>query len=124
MNKSFYAIAAVAAAFAFASASQAQTAGAVDNPSVQISSGKTHFKMYPSDFETYAGSYALDNGEVIKLKQVRGHYFTQVYGQDPVEITALGAGVFAAKDGTTLTFQDNGNTFVLNGPDQRRVASR
>jgi opacity protein-like surface antigen len=123
MNKSFFAVA--AAAFLFASAAQAaQTDETATNPSVQISSGKTHFKMYPSDFETYAGSYALDNGDVIKLKQVRGHYFTEVYGQDPVEVVALGAGVFAAKDGTTLTFRDNGNTFVLNGPDQRHIASR
>lgn len=128
MNKSFYALA--AAALLFTSAAQAapaaQTADATDNPSVQISSGKTHtnFKMFPSDFESYAGTYALDNGDTIKLKQVRSHYFTEVYGREPVEIVALGPGVFGTKDGTTLTFHDNGNTFVLNGPDQRHVASR
>jgi len=123
MNKSFYAIAAAALLFTGA----AQAAPAVDeavNPSVQISSGKTHFKMYPSDFENYAGTYALDNGDTIKLKQIRSHYFTEVYGRDPVEIVALGPGVFGAKDGTTLTFHDNGNAFVLTGPDQRHVASR
>ncbi|HEV7816226.1 MAG TPA: hypothetical protein VGP06_14140 [Janthinobacterium sp.] len=119
MNKSFYALA--ASAMLCMSAAQAAQA---DDPSVQISSPKSHFKMYPSDFESYAGSYALENGDVIKLKRAGSHYYSKIYGQDPVEIFAVGRGSFIAKDGTTLTFQDNNETIVITEGNQRRLASR
>lgn len=120
MNKSIFAFAAAA----LLCMSAAQAAAPADDPSVQISKTKSHYKMYPSDFASYAGAYELDNGDVIKLKQVGLHYFTEVYGQDRVEIFPLRSGVFASKDGTIVSFRDDNNTIVIDGPDQRRVASR
>jgi hypothetical protein len=125
MNKSLYAIAAVTVLCMSAAqaAPQAAAAPAAD-PSVQIASTRTHFHLVPSDFDSYAGTYALSNGDVMKLKRMGRHYYTQLYGQDPVEIVALGTGVFGAKDGTTLTFRDNNDTLVIDGPNQHQVASR
>lgn len=128
MKKSIYAFA--AAALLCMSAAQAapqaatQAAAPANDPSVQISSAKGHYKMFPSDFESYAGSYELDNGDVIKLKSMGRHFFTQIYGQDSVEIFPLRSGVFASKDGTILTFRDDNATIVIDGPDQHRVATR
>lgn len=128
MNKSIYAFAAAAllcmSAAQAAPQAAAPAAATTNDPSVQISSAKGHYKMFPSDFASYAGSYELDNGEVITLKQRGLHYYSEVYGQDRVEIFPLRSGVFASKDGTLLSFRDDNDTIVIDGPDQHRVASR
>jgi opacity protein-like surface antigen len=124
MNKSIYAFAAAALLCMSAAQAAPQAPAPANDPSVQISSAKSHYKMYPSDFANYAGSYQLDNGDVIKLKQVGMHYYTQVYGEDRVEIIALRSGVFATKDGTVLTFGDNNDTLTIDSPGLRRVATR
>jgi opacity protein-like surface antigen len=124
MNKSIYAFAAAALLCMSAAQAAPQAAAPANDPSVQISSAKTHYKMYASDFANYAGAYQLDNGDVIKLKQVGLHYYTQLYGQDRVEIIALRSGVFATADGTVLTFSNDNDTLTINGPDLHQVASR
>ena len=132
MNKSIYAFA--AAALLCISAAQAatqnapqaatQNAAVTSDPSVQISEAKAHYKLFPEDFASYAGAYALGNGEVIKLKRMGRHFYTQVYGQDPVEIFALKSGVFASRDGTVVTFRDNNDTIIIDSPSGRQMASR
>ncbi|HEV7817245.1 MAG TPA: hypothetical protein VGP06_19355 [Janthinobacterium sp.] len=122
MNKSFYVLA--ASAMLCMSAAQASQAAQTDNPSVQISSARSHFNMHPSDFESYAGSYALDNGDFIKLKRNGSRYFSEIYGQDRVEIFPVGPGSFIAKDGTTLTFSDNEETIFITEGNERHLRSR
>jgi hypothetical protein len=120
MNKSIY-------AFAIATllcASAAQAAVPAADPSVQVSSSRTHYKMFPSDFATYAGSYELTNGEVITLKQQGLRYYSEVDGKDRVEIFPVRQGVFASKDGSLLSFRDSNDTIVIDRPNQPSVASR
>jgi hypothetical protein len=118
MNKSFYALAGVMLCMSAAQATQ------TDDPSVQITSARSHFNMYPSDFESYAGSYALDSGDFIKLKRNGSRYYSEIYGQNRVEIFPVGRGSFITKDGTMLTFRDNNETIVITEGNERHLRSR
>ena len=115
----------MAAALALSATSLAyagpQTVVTATGESVKINAPGT-YHLPPQEFSDYVGSYALDNGEVIKFTQRIGHYYTRLSGGDRMEIYATGRNAFVTASGAKIAFHDDANTLVIENYERMAVA--
>ncbi len=80
-----------------------------NDPSVQIKAPTATYKMYMGQFDEFAHSYALDNGQQIRFTQSGKRYWARIKGEDRAELYPVAANVFLTAAGTRLTFRDQGD---------------
>ena len=110
------------AVVALASLSAASLAQEVAEQSIQVI-GKSGYKLAPQEFETYARTYKLETGQVLKLRGTMNHYFVQLKGEPEVEMVGQAPGVFVASTGTRLDFRDDGDLVLVTGVERLPIAS-
>ncbi len=52
----------------------------------------------PEEFRDLQGSYALDNGQTLRVSQIQNRYFAQIGTQEKLEVIPTSSEVFVAKD--------------------------
>lgn len=56
------------------------------------------YKMFPQDWDVYAGKYFLSNGQTMVLRRAGLRMFAQVAGGPPQQLVAVSDNVFVATD--------------------------
>jgi hypothetical protein len=106
-----YLITALLGAASLASAAPTNIAPA-DNTAeldAQVVSG-SRYRMNDWDFASYKGKYALDGGASLTVSAHNHHFYTQISGQQAVEVVAAGPDTFVSRDGRTkVAFRQNAN---------------
>lgn len=59
----------------------------------------TPHKMFPQDWDAYAGKYVLSNGETMILRRRGLRMYAQLANRPPVQLVAAAENVFVAADG-------------------------
>lgn len=98
----------VAAAYAFAEPQAAVVSG---SDRVEVTAP---YKLAPQEFNDYAYSYIMNNGQRITFTQRVSHYFTQLRGEPRMEIFARSPGVFVTATGAKVEFRDDGDVVAIN----------
>lgn len=136
--------AAVVLAFLIPAAAQAQNQApsqAQGEASVSVTAPRQTYTPGAGEFNDYANTYSLSNGQVAHFTQRGNHYFVQLKnsyralqreeanGGRPVttRLRPVGPGAFVTDSGAELTFRDSGDEVTINSferlPDAR-VAAR
>ena len=107
----------IAAAIAFTATSYAyaapQSADMAPGDSVHIAMPK-HTHMLAQNFKDYENSYLLENGRIIKFSQSHHHLYTQLEGEDKVEIYPVRHDLFMTDEGVQLSFRDDRDELVID----------
>lgn len=86
----------------------------VNDPTVQIKASPSAYKLAPAEFDAYASSYRLGNGDSIKFTKSGRHYWASLKGGDRVEMYAMQPGVFTTAAGARIEFQDDGDALAID----------
>ncbi|MES2261068.1 MAG: hypothetical protein V4724_21340 [Pseudomonadota bacterium] len=97
--------------------------GSADGDSVQIKA-PADYRVAPGEFDDYAYSYQLENGQRIKFSQRVHTYYTQLQGEAKTEIFARAPGVFVTASGARLEFRDDGESVAIRNYEKLAVASK
>ena len=120
MNSTFLSVA-VAAALSIAAIAQAAPAADNDTVNIQAPAVK-RYAMQPVEFDDYAHSYNMSNGDTMKFTHGGGtRYYTEVSGNRRVEIIPVSATEFVTRDGARISFSTDGNELTVN--NYERVAT-
>jgi hypothetical protein len=141
MNKSFIGAAAVVLSILAPFAAQAQTQAASDQASVSVTAPRQAYSLGAGEFNDFANTYKLSNGQVAQFTQRGNHYYVQLKdtnrelqraertGQKlpATRLRPIGPGAFVTDSGAELAFRGEGEEVTINGferlPDAR-VAAR
>ncbi len=86
-----------------------------DDPSVQIKAPVAGYKLAPSEFNDFAYSYSLSNGDRIKFTQSGlQRFWASVKNGERFELYAIQPGVFTTAAGARIEFKDDGETVVID----------
>ncbi|MYN08545.1 hypothetical protein [Pseudoduganella aquatica] len=80
--------------------------------SVQIKAPQT-MRLAPGEFDEYASSYLLSNGQRIAFSQRGQRYFVRLDGEPRMEILPRAQGVFTTFSGARMEFGDRGNAITI-----------
>jgi hypothetical protein len=80
--------------------------------SVQIKAPQT-VRLAPGEFDEYAASYDLSNGQRIVFFSRGQRYFARLDGEVRTEILPRAAGVFATAAGVRMEFSDKGAAVTI-----------
>ncbi len=86
--------------------------------------GDRIYKLAPNEFNTYVGTFRLDNGDVLKVWQQGTRYCYQLGKREMQEMSATSPARFVTLNGARLQFTNDGNTVVINEIDRMVVATR
>jgi hypothetical protein len=97
-----------------------------------IVSGKSTFKLAPSDFDSYQYAYTLPAGEKIVFTRRVNRYYGQISSKKVagpvVELVPTSPDTFVSADGALVEFKDDGEHVFVTSPERlrtpRRLASR
>lgn len=80
--------------------------------SVQIKAPQT-MRLAPGEFDEYAASYLLSNGQRIAFSQRGQRYFARLDGERGMEILPRARDVFVTAAGARVEFSDKGNAITI-----------
>jgi len=80
--------------------------------SVQIKAPQA-VRLAPGEFDDYAASYDLSNGQRIGFFSRGQRYFVHLYGEAQMEMLPRAPGVFATAAGTRVEFSDKGAAVTI-----------
>ena len=101
----------VLAGLALAAPAQDQTGSSVEVRGSQISVPAHPYPMFVEDLKTYAGTYAMSNGEVMRLRRSGARLYAEVGNRPAKKLVAASSNEFVALDRQlriTLTPDDVG----------------
>ncbi|CAN7580640.1 hypothetical protein LJR289_004183 [Pseudoduganella sp. LjRoot289] len=116
--KTLLAMAACAAALLGASCAYAEPQA----DSVQIKA-PVKVAVEPGEFDDYAYSYDLSNGERIAFSRRGQHYFARLDGQAKTALHPRGEGVFVTDTGARVEFADQGATLVIRNYERLAIGA-
>lgn len=108
-------------AMACATAGPQQVAGSGE--SVQIPAPES-YKLAPNEFNEYAYSYQLDNGQQLRFSQRVNTYYVQLRGEAKTQIFSRAPGVFMTASGVRMEFRDSGEQVVIRNFERLAVAAK
>ncbi|MGO4379174.1 hypothetical protein AB4Z19_12930 [Pseudoduganella sp. RAF19] len=110
------------AALSLAASASVLAAGPQD-PTVQISAGQaSRYYMPPSSFDEYAGRFALDNGQQLRLSRHVNHYYVELTGEQRAELTPVGPNAFVTDAGARVELRDLGDTVAISNYEKLPMA--
>ncbi len=117
------ATAVAAATLAMSAASAAPQVIADQNDAVQIrrSSG---YLLANNEFDAFATSYLLENGQRIKFTQRVARYYVQLEHEPRVELLPQEHGVFMTANGARVQFREEGEIVAIRDFDKLSLDSR
>ncbi|AXA92705.1 hypothetical protein [Massilia sp. YMA4] len=115
------------AALSFAVAGLAAAAPQTADTTVPVPAARATYQLAPHEFDDYAFSYRLANGQVAEFVEqgdrqyvvVRNHGMTQTMSAlqtkrvTPVQLLAVGPGKFVTRDGVELSFANEGEMVTI-----------
>lgn len=140
MNKSIIGAAAVVLSILAPFAAQAQTQAPSDQASVSVTAPRQSYSLGAGEFNDFANTYTLSNGQVAQFTQRGNHYYVQLKGTNrelqrderigqklaSTRLRPIGPGAFVTDSGAELTFADQGDEVTISGferlPDARVAA--
>lgn len=129
MNKSFIGAAAVVLSILAPFAAQAQNQAQQDQTSVAVTAPRQTYALGVGEFDEFANTYVLTNGQVARFTQRGNHYYVQLKDSNRtlqrddgsgrrIEATRLrpvGPGAFVTDSGAELSFRDHGDEVKISG---------
>lgn len=129
MNKSFIGAAALALSILAPFSAQAQAPAQPDQASVAVTAPRQSYTLGIGEFNEFANTYVLSNGQVAQFTQRGNHYFVQLkdsYRSQQradgtaqrmvsTRLRAIGPGAFVTDSGAELSFRDHGDEVTING---------
>jgi hypothetical protein len=106
--------AALAAAWCVTACAFAEPQSAVSSGSDLVQITAPSYKLAPQEFNDYASSYILDNGQRITFTQRAAHYYAQLWREPRMEIFARAPGVFVTATGAQMAFRDDGDVVAIS----------
>lgn len=128
MNKSFIGAAAVVLSIlAPFGAVQAQTQA--DQASVAVTAPRQTYALGVGEFDEFANTYVLTNGQVARFTQRGNHYYVQLKDSNrtlqrddgsgrkivATRLRPVGPGAFVTDSGAELSFRDHGDEVKISG---------
>ena len=129
MNKSFIGAAAIAFSILAPFSAQAQAPVQPDQASIAVTAPRQSYSLGVGEFNEFANTYVLSNGQVAQFTQRGNHYFVQLkdsYRSQQradgsaqrvvaTRLRATGPGAFVTDSGAELSFRDNGDEVRISG---------
>lgn len=125
MNTSLRTVAFAIATLGMAGAyAEPQAAGqSAGTESVQISAPSA-YKLAPHEFDDYAYTYNLDNGESIQFTQRGGKYYVQLRGEKKTPMLSLAPAEFLTATGARVQFGEDGALVTISNYERLAMSAR
>jgi hypothetical protein len=81
--------------------------------SVQISKGAGHYQLGVAEFNNYAYTYKMDNGQVVRFSEVGNRYYVELKGEPRTRLLPTAEGKFSTAQGADFSFTDFGDTVAI-----------
>jgi len=110
---------ALAATVAFSALPAAQAQSQETMQQVQVSA---RYHVNPAEFNEYANTYRLTNGQKVKFSQSGDRYFAQVDTGKRVRILPVANQEFTTAEGVHIAFRDYGEEVAISNFDKLPMA--
>lgn len=71
------------------------------------------YKLAPTEFNDYAYTYVLDNGQTIRFSQRARTFYAQLHGEVKTQMFGTAPGVFMTAAGARVEFRDDGEIVAI-----------